>query len=74
MRDFFDHPVCECLSLELVGLAITTPDASMEVTELFLSCTDCDATFYEAADPDLHALADAAVALKPAAKRTRRPG
>ncbi|MDQ2735193.1 MAG: hypothetical protein M3Y55_09450 [Pseudomonadota bacterium] len=50
MRNFFGDVLCECQSIDLLRLALTTPDESMEVTELFVICADCAATFYEPND------------------------
>ena len=50
MTDYFGHLVCECTSLKLVGVAITTPDATMEITEMLVICGDCDITAFESVD------------------------
>ncbi len=50
MRDFFGELLCECLSFDLVRLAVTAPDERMEITGLLVSCVDCSGTFYEPVD------------------------
>ena len=46
MRNFFSDLLCECESLDFIRMAMTTPDANMEVSGLFVTCVDCGVGFY----------------------------
>ena len=50
MRTFFGHLACECESVRLSCYAVTTADATMEITGHQIVCLDCIATFHDVVD------------------------
>ncbi len=50
MRGFFGELLCECNSVRLLEVAMTSPDCTFEVTHLHVICIDCKVVFYDAVD------------------------
>lgn len=47
MRDFFGDLHCHCRSFDLVLVAMTTPDARMEVRGHLVRCIGCSESFHD---------------------------
>ena len=47
MRTFFGELVCECESTDLVSYPMSSPDAVMEITALYVICIDCRMSFHD---------------------------
>ncbi|MDQ2734018.1 MAG: hypothetical protein M3Y55_03295 [Pseudomonadota bacterium] len=52
-RNFFGDLVCWCEALDFERIALTTPDAQMVITEVWVRCVSCGGDSYAMTDPDV---------------------